>query len=555
MKTLIVLDSTHQVPFRRAKRAILEVADHIGLFFEVLDIAWLRLTERDLRPYALVILGQEGIAKSLSHEEFSVLFRRMTQGMGLVLLDGYLPGYPASFLSGLNATGWQDERTAAVRILPSHWISQRTAAQTVDLLQPLACHSYRRMPGWNPFLVSETSASVAAAAQFGRGKVVLFGLPAAVWQDDYLGHGAGLDGILWKSLVWAAHKPFPIKAMPPYVTARVNAACGSARASDICRRFSYLDTLARFQFVPAVGLYVKQCVADDMEVVRRAYYGGRAEFSAQAFACPAGGQPEPIYLRQDGSEFSDEEIADHFAYLDRTFASWDIRQARTLNALRGEVGRACLPFLRERGQTFLMNSTPLGRRSVDALPPGWELKPYGKPWFVLDAAMEARDFFVCVSQPPIALPRGMSDDFLAGCTSCDREFSSPDIPAAITQGTTQILSGLENLVFGCLSTSEERISRLRPAEWEEVVRGISLQIAGVPHLFRSYDQISACAANRMRFEIASAEEKDGLTILLKGESRQPAYLTLFLDETAGTVRQTFLEVPPFEKTVVLNFRL
>ena len=42
--------------------------------------------------------------------------------------------------------------------------------------------------------------------------------------------------------------------------------------------------------------------------------------------------------------------------------------------------------------------------------------------------------------------------------------------------------------------------------------------------------------------------------MLKGTNNMPQYLCLFLEED-GEVTESFLEVPEFEKSVALNFRI
>jgi len=103
-------------------------------------------------------------------------------------------------------------------------------------------------------------------------------------------------------------------------------------------------------------------------------------------------------------------------------------------------------------------------------------------------------------------------------------------------------------------THEQRISHITPGQWEEIVRGISAGINDIPHIFKSYDYVSSYAENRTFYRIEKAEFNRELSVWLKGKSGMMQYLCLFLDRD-GETTESFLEIPEFEKSVVLNFRI
>ncbi|MDD3726507.1 MAG: hypothetical protein PHI44_04865, partial [Candidatus Ratteibacteria bacterium] len=279
---------------------------------------------------------------------------------------------------------------------------------------------------------------------------------------------------------------------------------------------------------------------------------GLAEFSPHAFSDPKNINEYPIYMKHSGEEFSDEELKNNFEKVDRRFAEWDITPSLTVNAHFGEIGLNALPFLKARGQRYLMNPIRIGKLWNDPSSYQWDVAPYGIPSFSMGPIPEDRDFFNIVSHPGKMDSSSPDFDFLCGCTTFWNESHNTDIKKAIERGIFHILRGLENGFFGCLMTHEQRIAYLQPEEWTEIIRNISTGIRKVPHILKSYDYISRYAESRALYRIESAEYKNGISIHLKGKNIMPQYLYLFTDE-GDKVVERFLEVPTFENSVVLQF--
>ncbi|HPP12527.1 MAG TPA: hypothetical protein PKW42_07310 [bacterium] len=561
MKTLVVLNSSESISYRRATRSILNILEHLGLMYEIVDLAWSRLSDQELRQSHLLILGQEGVVRFLSEDEFSSIIRQVYQGLGLVVLDGFLPGYSATAVRLLEIAGFETNRTELVHLVKPDWLTETSTAGEVVLKQPLSCHSWLSPPsGWSCFLRNQQGQAVGIRRTFGRGRVVLLGLSAGIWHEDCLGHAAGLDGVFWRSLVWAAKKPFISRAMPPLVTARIDDASGSgspvAKHKETVSGFKYLDILNRYGFVPNIGLFVDDVGPEDVGAIRSAFHENRAEFSPHAFRDPGNSNEFPIYLKHTGEEFSLKTLQQHFEKLDHLFSSWGIRPSRTLNAHFGEVGLASLPFLKQRGQHYLMNVCRVGKAFADPASHFWELKPYQKLNYALDFIPEDKDFFQALALPGLDFSASKPDfDFLCGCTPFWKEHPQTDMVTAAARGSLQIRQGLENLFFGCLMTHEQRIGVLTLQEWETIVKTIVADLKAVPHIFKGYDAICAYAESRSRTFLVNAEHhQPELRLWLKGESTVTQLVHLFQEE-GSAIRQQYLEIPPFSGSIVLNFRI
>ena len=557
MKTKLIVDSGQPVNCSRVDKSVCRALEHFGVFYEVLDLSRQRISHQELDDTHLLILGQEGIGKSLSGEETSVILKAVSQGMGLVVLDGYLEWYPRDFLNNMDIEKGRPGKASGLKIFPGNSILKHPAQQQVILKHMLLSYPVPTPAGWEPVLADEQDNVCGMYRKFGRGRIVFFLLSASLWQDEYLGFASGLDGLFRRSLSWAARKPFIMKSMPPFVVARIDDVSFAGSPVAVCREtvaeLKWLDVLNRHGFIPNAGLYVDDIRESDVRILREKYHDGLAEFSPHAFRDPENTNAFPIYMKHNGEEFSEETLKSNFERVDRKFSEWSITASKTLNAHFGEVGLNALPFLKQRGQRYLMNPIRMGKPYSDTAAHKWNVDPYDKPHFCLGVIPEDKDFFNVTSHPGGIEP-GSNSDFLWGYTTFWNENASIDVQKAIEKGIFTIARGLESGFFGCLCTHEQRISHVPLKQWEEIARGISDGIKGIPHIFKSYDYISSYAENRTFYRIEKVEFDRKISVWLKGRNGMMQYLYLFLDRD-GETEESFLEVPTFEKDVVLNFKL
>jgi hypothetical protein len=395
---------------------------------------------------------------------------------------------------------------------------------------------------------------------FKRGKVLVFSLSAGLWQNDYLGHAEGLDGVLFRSIVWTSMKPFILRAMPPFVTVRIDDVSGSgspvAKFKQTVEELTFVDILNKYGFIPNLGLFIDDIGDRDTRKIKEKYYDRTAEFSPHAFTDPENKNEFPIYMKHNGKEFSERELKENFNKTDYKFNAWGIKPSLTVNAHFGDIGVNALPFLKTRGQRFLMNPKKVGKVWNDPQADIWEVGPYGKPNFSLSPIPEDKDFFNVVSHPgdfSAGSDQTVNFDFLCGCTTFWKENAKNDVQKAIKRGAEQIKKGIENRFFGCLMTHEQRISYLKPDEWDKIIAGISKTVKDCG-ISKGYDYISQYAENRMLHRIEKAGYEKQLSVRVKGRSKMSQYLYLFVDENTR-IKQKFLEMPPFEKDTEFNFQI
>ncbi|MCM8771799.1 MAG: hypothetical protein NC922_01785 [Candidatus Omnitrophica bacterium] len=566
MVTKVLIDSLKLVHYSRCEKGILSAIEHFGFYYKIVDLAFERFFEREIENTNLLIIGQEGTGFSLGKTEIELIIKNVySQGMGLVIFDGYIISYPEDFFKNLKISGFISRKTKKLKLEKSAWLCQGTYLNEIELKKDLIFYSVQfEKKFWKPFLYSDENEICGLYGIFGKGRIVLFLTSAGLWQDETLGHAEGLDDVFFRALIWASKKPIVTKTMPPFITARIDDASASgskiAKYKETVEKFRYVDILNKYYIIPNIGLFIDDIKEEDIPSIREKYFEKYAEFSPHAFSDPRNLNEFPIYMKHNGEEFSEAELEENFKRVDIKFENFGIKPSKTVNVHFGELGIKALKYLKERNQTFLMNIIKPGKAFSDPKAHIWDLKPYGKIYFSLSEIPEDKDFFNVLSIP-FRIESKISDekkpdfDFLFGCTQFWNENNFVDIKKAIRRGVFQIKRGLENKFFGCFMCHEQRISFLKLEEWEEIIKGIIDEIGKKDIIFRSYDYISEYAKNLKSVSIEKIEYDKNLRITMKGKTKIPLLLTVFQDKDEKEVIFNFLEIPPFENYTILSFKI
>jgi len=555
MKTKVVVDSSNPDKYAGFKDSVSRALRHFGIWYEISDLAVSGITAGELRDTHLLILAQEGIGRSLNAGESDAILKAVNNGMGLLILDGELEQYPSSLLKILNLTDGTSEKASALSIHPGNKVVSRIARMPVELKSPVSCHYLPASTEWQPFLLDEKQRGCGIYRRFGNGRIVLYLTSASLWQNRYLGFTAGLDGAFRNSIIWAAKKPYITKEMPPFVTARVDDVSFSgspvALYPETVEKGRWLDIMNRFGFIPNAGVFIDDVKKQDVPKIKKKHREELAEFSPHAFKDPKNINEFPIYMKHNGEEFPDDVLRDNFEKVDKRFLKWGIEPSKPVNVHFGEIGLKALPYLKARGERYLTNPIGVGKAFADPSAHSWDIAPYGNPMYCFGYIPEDSDFFNVSSHPGTLDDKVPDQDFMFGCTTFWKENPSVDIKKAIERGVFQVTRGIENGFFGCLSTHEQRPSHLTPAQWEEIMRGISLEIRDIPHTFKSYGYISRYAENRTFYEIENAECDREIIVRLRGRNTMDQLLHLFIEENGDTV-ESYINLPAFEKSIVLH---
>ena len=512
---LVILDSRKQVAQAGADRTVFAALDHFGVAWEVLDGGdYMGGPPSHVAPRAAYVLAHDGAGAFLSHEVAQQIADALGAGAGLVSFDREIDSWPEP-LRALLPGGPGGEVTAELRFAaqPCFITTGHEPDEDLTLREPLAVTTLPSGPSWRPLLMTDSGACAISRAEVGEGRAVIFGTGERIYSPKFLGHVSGLDGLMWRSLVWAAAKPFPMRCVPPFVSARMDDCHGTWSS------FGYVDVMNRFGIAPNLGLFIDEMGPTDWAAAKRLHDAGGAEFAMHAFrddfykANPGwrpfatlddkpdlsdGGRDTRFEgLSMDhttGRDLDDATIERNFRRMDEAFARAGIRHSRVLNAHFGEIGWRAVPRFLERGAEFACNNAVAGQ--LYGHQPPWRPRPYGmrgasgRHGLVIDRCPHRSGLsFINMSVSHVGVTH-MSGDILSGHVPFVGEADRPLISEAIERGIRNITLGLDALAFGILMTHEERINVISLEDWERIVTGIVAGLGAYDVEFTGRDQIS-----------------------------------------------------------------
>jgi hypothetical protein len=312
--TVLVLHDSSRPAFRSVEQTVLAALGHMGAPYVLWDLADESLPEAVARQHALVLFAQEELGASLSEASAGAVLAAVKDGVGLVSFDPVLGAYPAILRDGLGLQCGPAGRTGAVRFPASpHFITAwRDDAETVVFRRAVSCQALGGA-GAELLATSEDRGALLRAGTAGRGRYAWLGLSPQVWLYENLGHAWGLDDVFWRSIVWAARKPFVMKAMPPYRTMRFDDCSGlgslwwiighansldiphppalkriinrkfGGRAS-VLRHFDYVTALNEYDWRPEISLFLGNVSEEDWEQLNVIHDRGGVQVSVHSFA-------------------------------------------------------------------------------------------------------------------------------------------------------------------------------------------------------------------------------------------------------------------------------
>jgi hypothetical protein len=599
LAVLVVVDS------RREEHAwvpggVYAALHQLGIPYRIVDLAVGRLTAASVTTPA-ILLAQEGLGDSLNVDEATLIATAVRAGTGLVSLDPLLGRYAPPLRAQLPGLGSAPTLTTAISTSATdHYITRtRERGERVQTRQPL--------PVWGVqgkgaiLLLSEDGTPLAVADRLGEGRVVCLGCSARIWLQEYLGHANGLDDIFWKSIVWAARKPFVMRAMPYFVTGRIDDGSGSgsvwwnvqrlvsggqplpsrlldllcqerAGEGSVAAGFQYLDLLNRHGFIPNLGVFAAQLRPTEAATLAAFQAAGQVEVSGHAFAehfaSDGSHVIDFIYQRSTRTsqgppgltECTPQEAAAKFARLDAIWEQTGLRPSVTVNSHYYNPGVQALPFLKARGQTFVMFWPKFGLVSQDPEAHQWRMGPYGHPGFVFDAMpvpddlpdVQSGDFFCAQAHPYAWLDTtdrrvGPDPDLLMDWYRPVAEGRIDDLlETAARRLAAHLRRGLDARFFGCFLTHEQRFALLRPEEFDQIFR-VGLQgLQGYPLQFVGYDHIARYARARATSRLTQAllQANGAVRLTLEGRADVPTAFEVFTEGPTGPL-STWQTVGPF----------
>ena len=566
---LVIIDSREAAARRSADETIFAALDHFGVAWEVLDGGdYMGSIPEYVAPRALYVVAHDGAARWLGPEMARQIADSVAGGAGLVSFDRRAREWPDA-LRELLPESLGDTRTGILRFADEDAFINfgHAEGEEVELEEEIEALTAAG-DGWRSLVTDAQGATLIASRAAGEGRVVLFGTGERIYADGVYGHVRGIDGLMWRSLVWAAAKPFPMRCVPPYVTARMDDCNGTYGA------FDYVKIMNKYGISPNLGLFIDELGPTDWAAVKRLYDSGGADFSMHAFrddyymASPdfkpyavladkpdlSDGGRQTLYegLSLDhytGLDLSDEEVRRNFERADAAFERAGIRHSRVINAHYGEVGWRAIPYFLERGVDMPCNNSAIGQLYSNQ--PVWRPRPYalrgptGRHGLIIDRC-PGNPGMTFVSMSVSHYGNHMRLDILAGRVPYLKESDTPKLDEAADAGICNIKLGLDSLAYGILFTHEERINVISPEGWDGTVTSIAKGLDGWDWMGGNREQVGIICKRLFDSNLVRANlTANGLECEFSGMTGGPSPLTIWENEGDGCHRRV-VDVDPID---------
>ena len=521
-RALVIVDSDfdqHVV----ADEVMLPVLNFWGVPYDRLDLARLPDKQPDPSKIALIVILQEGIPADRISPIQQILSVALASGAGVVNCD---PGLQFE----VTAEGGQCRQTqrpwrqvtpvrTAVVADTEHFITRmQRSLRSFQFRKPVA--SLPGVQGPDSVTILADSAGTPLLDVITRPiRMANWKLSSWVWSQDFHGFARGMDALLWRSLLWAARKPFAIAAFPPYGRFRFDDCRGLWRTPD---DFRFLDVMEEFGEVPNLCVCLSSLTSDGWRYLGQKAMAGTIEVT-------------PHVLEPDVGIFNVAEEASRHVGMDPLagrikglFERHCCPMARSISDHNHEISTRGIRIARALKLVGRMNVMRAGER-WETLHTRWRPAPFGTMHYALDRFADAPDIYTAINHHAsfsdsfidlgndrfLCTPFGgfTEDrwDFLNGCVDGP---NGKDLDRALERLLKHAELALTSLFFLGSISHTHFASQLTKEDWRHLLKGYRSFVGAFGYEPRPYDEIVAHAMKRHGGSEAPAD-------LVEKESGQP----------------------------------
>jgi hypothetical protein len=357
-----------------------------------------------------------------------------------------------------------------------------------------------------------------------------------------LGPVSGLDDLVWRSIVWAARKPFVLQGMPPFVTFRID---------DVVGPYTWVSTAIDYGLKPWLGIFMD--VVTDIPTLKSLVDSGNTTLS--------------IHARSYNNSFYFDHVAGtdlptavvEQNYIDGT--NWHIQNQIPISKVvvphYYEIGTNTFEGLSDWGVEFILTpmlpGNPYGADRLLVGPFFEDSNPCGSgcglPFYYADIL-------------PIPGHPEYEGDFHVVITEIrdigGYEWFPSDEPGylqdTIDRGVAQLKRALDGMELATVFTHEEFILSITDENWETIMAGLVAGVASYQPEYVTLDYASQYVRATLTSQIASSIYNPltgNLDTTLTGSTDMPTRFYLFT-ESAGTISSQFVNVPAFSGTALVS---
>lgn len=561
LATALVLVNAQSADYLDFQHYIQPYLDHFGIPYTTLNIAATPVTAA-VSNYGVLIIGHRnldsGTTRYLDTAEEGYISAAVNAGTGLVNFDNALSADGTTgryaFINDIFTFGYNGVTTATDVIFanPSlnYIIQNHTTGQRITIT-PTMTMAGITLPGdvtalANSSSIDQGTQPFLAVTTYGAGRAVQFG--SYSWMSHTVkGPLFGLDGLVWRSIVWAARKPFVMQGLPPFVTMRMD---------DTSEPDWWIDVANEFGFKPWAGIFTNNIDAGEAAHLSSLVNGGNATATIHAFG--SGTSAFFYFDHNNAVNFSDATVVSNFTAATDWFTANNI-----------PIGDYVVPHYYEFGSNVFGGLNTWGTRYVGTTMTPGQLE-YGAPWlqagpfrqyetgmsYDRDHNFYYADYITIPGHPEL-------DNTFFNCITEIRDITGyewlgngrNDVPTAIADGTQWLTLPFDSMALATLFSHEYTfLETMSQADWHQVLQSITSNIAGYDPEYVSMDH--ACAYARAVHDSAITggtydPETREISVNLSGTTDMQTRFYVFT-ETAGQLTHQFLTVPAMTGTTTVN---
>jgi hypothetical protein len=499
---LLIINSS-SVHYEKFVTHIKPYIDWFGIPFELCDVYSSELP--DLGDYALIIFGHRNVYSDASEYPISDLEAAVMAGTGLYSFDRLLFETNSGFSSLVTTIPAVTD--SAIIINTNHYI---TEYHTNDSYHPTnSTITFKIFGGQQYITIGQSNYDLIGGirlatlghgtntppllqvAAYGSGKIVKWN--SYDWMDDEkLGPVWGMDDLIWRSIVWAARKPFVMQGLPAMITMRVDDVDGT-RSSLM--DLGWLKICNEFGLIPWCGTFIETTSPNFYRILRELIDSNLATASPHSFDY----YEDFLFYNRHGLT--------GFDAAENVRRAWAIYEDSSLTASNYIVPHwylldsMALSALWDRGVEFI--GTKLYCNPF----------PYPGPWLHIGPYRIGRDGWGGTGVP-LAYASSIDwlssipgDDFFICMTEIGDDGGYEWYPNSNTSSTTargvrHLRRALNSMVLPTLFTHEDQIM-MEADEWRQIIAGITSAVSSYNPEYKSMDDAVKYVRAKENIEITS----------------------------------------------------
>jgi hypothetical protein len=539
----IVLVNSSSAKYLDFQRLIQPYLDNFGVPYTVQDIAT-NASTTNLVNDALLIVGHKQLDTNhiyLGTNAQANISRAVSNGVGLVNFDNDLSvGAVAryQFVQDIFGFSYGSAATGANVTFPPtepasqmHFITAlHQANDTISLAASMSLAGITLPTNVTGVLLS-SGRPLLAVKKYGIGRAVQWAsydwIPTSV-----LGPQEGLDDTVWRSMVWAARKPFVMRGLPNFVTLRVD---------DCEGPFWWAQMAIDAGFKPFLPVFLGNINQANTADLRRMVTNGNATTSIHSFTSST----MFYFNHQTLTNYSDSVMSNNFYIGTQWHLTNGIPISKVVQTHYSEIGPNAFAGLQQWGVEFIPIEVVPGTVEYGANPAPWLI---GGPYRYYETPGQGQsplplyyaDFLTIPGHPELAGKFFNCYTEIRGLPVCNDQWCpDTDVASAIALGTEMLKRSLDSLVLPTLFTHEWHIhptsccggTAISSNNWRTILSGITNNLSSYKPAYVTLDYgnqyIRATRTSRItssQFDPSSGE----VTVSLSGYADLDTSVKIFV---------------------------